>query len=425
MSPDIGPRLPDDHQVLLALLQQLDERPCLPSHLLEGFVADTLTTREAEHVHAHLRQCVVCTAALARLQSMHADEPAPPVAARQSPEPRPVLFLAAGLIGRSPAFTALENQIDRLLRGSSGRALPALLIEGEAGTGKSMLARAVHAAGARRGGPFVAMNSAATPDELAESELFGYERGAFSGAREAKAGLFQQAYRGTLFLDEIALMPVGLQPKLLRALEDRAVCRLGGTRSEPADVWIIAASSADLSAAVRQRLFREDLYHRLAAVTLRLPPLRERGEDVLLLAEHFLERACREYGLPPKRLDSSAYGALLAHSWPGNVRELASLIERVTLFAGGEVVTAEDLEIDLPPRRRPADVVASTPVFQAFEAVESRPPDLSDVEHLAAAFREEGGNISRLAVRLGISRNTLRYRLEKLGLLRKKKNPGQ
>ena len=187
------------------------------------------------------------------------------------------------LLGRSPELDALRGQVERLLRLVAARRGPPILIQGETGSGKSLLARQLHEAG-RSGGPFVAVNCAAIPESLLEAELFGFERGAFTDARQSKAGLFQAAHQGTLFLDEVALLPEALQAKLLTAIEDGAVRRLGSTRSEPVAVWIIAASNQDLVEAVRARRFREDLYHRLAVVVLALPPLRALGSDILLLA---------------------------------------------------------------------------------------------------------------------------------------------
>src|SRR5499433_1124254 len=205
------------------------------------------------------------------------------------------MALLAELIGDSPGLAAIRAQVEHLLqRQSATRRLPPILILGETGTGKGLLARALHDAGLRKAGTFVAINCAAIPETLLEAELFGYERGAFTDAREAKAGLFQTAHRGTLFLDEIGLLPQNLQAKLLTALEDRAVRSLGSTRPEPVDVWIISATSEDLRGA-RRRAFREELYHRLAVVTLSLPPLRDRGQDIFTLGEHFLTRTCSEY----------------------------------------------------------------------------------------------------------------------------------
>jgi len=292
------------------------------------------------------------------------------------------------------------------------------LIVGETGTGKGLLARTIHDAGPRAAGAFVAINCAAIPETLLEAELFGFEQGAFTDARHAKAGLFQTAHRGTLFLDEIGLLPESLQAKLLTVLEDRAVRRLGSTRTEPVDVWIITASSEDLRAGARRRGFREELYHRLAVVTLRLPPLRERGQDILTLAEHFLARTCTEYGLAPKTLAEDARAALVAYRWPGNVREVANVMERVALLVDRPLVTADKLELAIPRNQRasrPADhettlcdAPIGTSLGQTVEEVERR--------HILEALRETRWNISRAANRLGVTRNILRYRLQKYGL---------
>src|SRR5882724_3297627 len=246
----------------------------------------------------------------------------------------------AELVGQSPGISAVREQVGRLLahQKSAGR-LPLILILGETGTGKGLLARAVHRASIRASGPFVPVNCAAIPDTLLEAELFGFERGAFTDARQSKQGLFQSANGGTLFLDEIGAMPVSMQTKLLTALEERTIRRLGSTRSEPLDVWILAATSEDLPTATRERRFREDLYHRLSAMTIVLPPLRERGMDITLLAEHFLSQRCAECGVPPKRLTPDARVALQAYGWPGNVRELANLMERVAVLVEGTAVT--------------------------------------------------------------------------------------
>lgn len=239
----------------------------------------------------------------------------------------------------------------------------------------------------------------------------GFERGAFTDARQAKAGLFQTAHQGTLFLDEVGLLPEPLQGKLLSVLEERSVRRLGSTRSEPVDVWVLAATSADLEAETRARRFREDLYHRLAVVTLQLPPLRERGRDILLLAGHFLARACADYRLPPKTLVSDARAALLAYPWPGNIRELAKVMERVALLSDATEVTAEILGLSGPAPAVDGAPVEAPVMVPLEEAVGS-----AEQEHLLEALRQTNWNISRAAARLGISRNTLRYRIEKYGL---------
>jgi hypothetical protein len=263
------------------------------------------------------------------------------------------------------------------------------------------------------------MNCAAIPETLLESELFGFERGAFTGAQQAKVGLLQAAHRGTIFLDEIGLMPEAMQAKLLKVIEERSVRRLGSTRSEPVDVSVIAAANIDLKAAIRSRRFREDLYHRLAVVTFRLPALRERGNDVFLLAEHFLNQACSDYGVPAKHLSSDIAQALKAHSWPGNVRELANAMERIALLSDSSVVTPND--------------------FQSLhlKSTEWHPPTLAQPESLddraaaveraqmEEALEQTDWNISHAATRLGIARNTFRYRMAKHGLEPPRSSPRQ
>src|SRR5713101_7947820 len=323
------------------------------------------------------------------------------------------------LIGDSPGLVAVRTQVEQLLRRhTETRRLPPILILGETGTGKGLLARAIHETGPRKAGPFVAVNCAAIPETLLEAELFGFERGAFTDAHHAKAGLFQTAHRGTLFLDEIGLLPENLQAKLLTVLEDRAVRRLGSTRTEAVDVWIITATSEDLKAGARRQGFREELYHRLAVVTLRLPPLRERGKDILTLAEHFLAHTCTEYGLAPKTLAEDARAALVAYRWPGNVREVANVMERVALLTDAPVLTAHRLELAAPPGRP-----ASPP-----QGRDTTPPDALEgmsleetVERLERvrileALHKTRWNISRAASLLGVTRHILRYRLRKYGL---------
>ena len=322
------------------------------------------------------------------------------------------MLALAEVLGESPGIVALRETVNRLLqRPADPRRLPTILIQGETGTGKGLLARAIHRGGPRRDGPFIDVNCAAIPEPLLESEMFGFERGAFTDARQAKQGLFQAAHRGLIFLDEVGLLPPGLQSKLLKVVEDRTVRRLGSTRSEQVDVWILTASNEDLGAAARRGRFREDLYHRLAVVTLRLPPLRERVDDIAILAEHFLDRATRDYGLAPKKLAPDVRGALLAHPWPGNVRELSNVIERVALLEEGSLITAEMLGLQEPAA---VDTPASTdrdealPFREELERVER--------ERLLQALRQADWNMVRAAAALGIPRGTLRYRVEKYGL---------
>src|SRR5262245_28852806 len=314
------------------------------------------------------------------------------------------------LIGHSVAIVALRDQISKVLgrQTETSRRSPPILLLGETGTGKGLVASTIHREGVRSRGPFIDVNCAAIPETLLEAELFGWERGAFTDARQPKAGLFQAAHGGTIFLDEIGLLPAPLQSKLLKVIEEQQVRRLGSIRSEAIDVWVIAATSEDLDEAIRERRFREDLYHRLAVVTLHLPPLRERGDDILLLAEHFLARACRDYGLAPKTLTPDARAALLADPWSGNVRQLANVMERAALFTDAPTVTAEALALT-------SATLAAAPTPERGAALEDA---MRDVEraHLVEALAEAGGNITRAATKLGLPRNTLRYRLARLGL---------
>jgi transcriptional regulator with AAA-type ATPase domain/tetratricopeptide (TPR) repeat protein len=314
----------------------------------------------------------------------------------------------AEIIGDSPGIRRLRKQLEQILtRAATARRPPPVLLRGETGTGKGLVARIMHRAGTRASAPFVDVNCAAIPDTLLEAELFGYERGAFTDARQAKPGLFQLAHRGTLFLDEIGMLSPGLQAKLLKVLEDGVVRRLGGTRAEPIDVWIISATNEDLAEAQRARRFREDLYHRLAVLSLALPPLRERGADVLVLADRFLARASADYGLPPKTFARDARAALEAYGWPGNVRELGNVIERVALLVDEPVVTAAMLALpatttaDDRPGAAPAAAMSSRDQMRA---------------HLLQVLTETGGNISQTAVRLGVARNTVLARMARFGL---------
>jgi DNA-binding NtrC family response regulator len=320
----------------------------------------------------------------------------------------------AEVLGESPGIQAVRATLARLLAiGARGRRLPPLLILGATGTGKRLLARVLHCAGPRAAGPLVEVNCAAIPETLIEAELFGFERGAFTGAQQPKPGLFQAAHGGTLLLDEIGLLPVGVQAKLLKALEDRTVRRLGSMRSEPADVALVTVTSEDLPAAMRAARFREDLYHCLSVVVVRLPSLAERRPDLFLLAEHFLARACADYGVASKTLTPEARAALCAHPWPGNIRELANVMERVALLVDASTVTVESLQLPpapvrplVPPPPEPVPILSSP-------RQRRRGPDRAA---LLAAFEATRGNVAQTAAHLGMPRGTLRYQLDRLGL---------
>jgi DNA-binding NtrC family response regulator len=300
-------------------------------------------------------------------------------------------FRFDGILGASPALQAALAKASRVIPHPT----VTVLVAGETGTGKELLARALHYNGPRREGPFVDVNCAAIPDQLLESELFGHEKGSFTGATVAKPGLFEVASGGTLFLDEIAHLGGLLQGKLLRVLQEREVRRVGGTRSVKVDVRVIAATHVDLLGAVKSGTFREDLYYRLNVVPLSLPPLRERAEDVVPLARHFAARFADEYGVPAPRLTPAAERALLARPWPGNVRELRNAVERAVLL-GGPSLGAEDFVPDggLAPEAGSTDGDDGTLAAVVRDAA-------------TRALARCGGNKSEAARQLGISRSRL------------------
>ncbi|PYM83977.1 MAG: sigma-54-dependent Fis family transcriptional regulator, partial [Candidatus Rokuibacteriota bacterium] len=318
--------------------------------------------------------------------------------------------LLTELVGESPATVAVRAKLRQLLGHDREprRRPPPVLLQGETGTGKGLLARLIHREGPRREGPFVDINCAAIPATLLEAELFGFERGAFTGAHHAKPGLFEAAHRGILFLDEIGLLPSALQPKLLKVIEEQAVRRLGSTRSEPVDVWILAASSQNLAAGTAACGFREDLYHRLAVMTVFLPPLRERREDIGPLADHLLARARADYGLSPRTLAVDARAALLSYGWPGNVRELSNVLERAALLTDGPMISVANLGLPTTAVTEPPSTDPAAPAALDFDdAVTS-----VECERSLDALRVTSWNVTRAAGRLGISRARLRYRIE-------------
>jgi two-component system NtrC family response regulator len=286
-----------------------------------------------------------------------------------------------------------------------------VLITGESGTGKELLARAIHHASPRTNGPFVALNCASIPETLLESELFGFEKGAFTGADRTKPGRLELAEHGTLFLDEIGDMPQSLQAKLLRTLQDRSLERLGATKTVEIDVRIIAATNKNIQELVRQGRFRDDLFYRLSVFPIHIPPLRERRDDIALLALYFLKRFAEEMGKAVKGISQDALNSLRSYSWPGNVRELQNVIERAVILCTGSEIGQGDLLIDTKN--------GQTGLLSSFSAL--IPPEgiaLEDVEKglIRAALDISGNNQVRAAQLLKISRNTLRYRMEKYGI---------
>jgi len=290
---------------------------------------------------------------------------------------------------------------------------PPVLITGETGTGKGLVARTLHASGPRSGRPFIDVNCTALPANLMEAELFGYERGAFTDAKESKIGLFEAAEGGFLFLDEVGDLEQSLQGKLLRAIEERTVRRVGGIRDRKINVRILAATNRNLESEVQRNRFRSDLYFRLAVILLHLPPLRERGDDALVLAEHFLRRYSTKYGKDVRRIDARAREALLSYPWPGNVRELSHVIERAVLWSRDATLNVEHLSLAAPMR-----VANESSDSGGDPGVPLERGDLTQVERsmIERAMREAGGNQTRAAQSLGISRDTLRYRLKKFGI---------
>jgi transcriptional regulator with PAS, ATPase and Fis domain len=276
-----------------------------------------------------------------------------------------------------------------------------VLLTGESGTGKEVVARFIHRASTRKGGPFIALNCAALPEQLLESELFGYERGAFTGAQQTKPGQIELAAGGVLFLDEVGEMSPSAQAKFLRVLQEREFSRLGGTRLHKANVRIIAASNRDLRKAVERGDFREDLFYRLQVFDIRLAPLRERKSDIVLLSDAFLQDIAKSFGRPPAGLTRDAREALLRHDWPGNVRELRNALERAAILCEGGLISAQHLSLYAP--RRP---------------VEAATTDLNTVERqtIETVMRECRGNKSKAAKRLGLSRTQLYVRLRKYDL---------
>jgi two-component system, NtrC family, response regulator AtoC len=325
---------------------------------------------------------------------------------------QPVRF--GEVIGDSPAIRGVLEQARQI---AALEETPPVLIVGETGTGKGLVARTIHAASPRAARPFIEVNCTALPGSLMEAELFGHERGAFTDAKESKLGLFEAAEGGFLFLDEVGDIELSLQGKLLKAVEERNVRRVGGIRDRRIDVRILAATNRDLEKDAQGERFRRDLYFRLAVIILRLPPLRERGQDILFLAEHFLRRFNAKYGKTARGFDPRARELLLAYPWPGNVRELSHVMERAVLWSRGDLLGREHLSLEIPASaEEPVPPPDGRPT-----ASDGLPPPGTDLEGwertlIERALRESDGNQTRAAQRLGITRDTLRYRLKKYGI---------
>ncbi len=307
-----------------------------------------------------------------------------------------------GMLGDSPTMQPVFDSIRKVATTDAP-----VLILGESGTGKEMAARAIHQRSARKDGPFIAINCSAIPETLLESELFGHEKGAFTGAHVQRKGRIEAAGGGTLFLDEIGEIPQPLQVKLLRFLQEQKIERVGGRQEIQIDTRVIAATNADLKKDMAIGKFREDLFYRLAVVQILLPPLRERENDVRVLAQFFLKRFAAQVNKPGLAFDQEALRALTKHSWPGNVRELENCIRRAVIMADGKRVTASDLEL------KPGVAANATTLKEAREAVER--------QMVQQALRKHNGKIAPAAVELGLSRPTLYELMEKLGIAREQK----
>jgi nitrogen regulation protein NR(I) len=323
------------------------------------------------------------------------------------------------LVGQSQAMKQILDVIAKVADSPS-----TVLITGESGTGKELVARALHRGSSRRDKPLIKVNCAAIPKDLVESELFGYEKGAFTGAVGSKPGRFELADGGTLFLDEIGEIPVEMQVKLLRALQESEFERVGGIKTLKVDVRLITATNRDLKALIGEGRFREDLYYRLNVVPVALPPLRDRKEDIPLLVEHFVEKYNRRLGKRIERLDEEAMQLLLGYAWPGNIRELENLMERSVLFADGPVILASALPDTLREKSVAAVPIAAVgplgsiaaPSGASMKEIVRQAQAELERELISRALDETGGNVTRAAKRLQISRKSLQVKMKELGL---------
>jgi DNA-binding NtrC family response regulator len=307
------------------------------------------------------------------------------------------------IVGRSPA---MQEIFATIMRVAPTRAT--VLLAGESGVGKDLIARAIHFHSPRRDRPFVKINCTAIPENLMESELFGFEKGAFTGAVASKPGKFELADTGTAFLDEIGDVPGAIQVKLLRVLQEREFERLGSNKTRHIDVRILAATNRDLRAALEEGTFREDLYYRLNVVPINIPPLRERREDIPFLAEHFVRKLSREVGAKAESISEGAIQKLMEYSWPGNVRELENVIERSLVLSTGSRLEAADIKLDVHPRAASAAAGNFLPEGMTLDEYEQ--------SIIREALRRANGNKSQAARLLGLTRNALRYRLSQMGM---------
>jgi DNA-binding NtrC family response regulator len=315
------------------------------------------------------------------------------------------------IIGDCPKMEEVVSMARRIAQSAS----TTVLLQGDSGTGKDLLAQAIHYESARRDRPFMPINCTALPEELLESELMGYEKGAFTDAKKTKKGLFELADGGTIFLDEIGDMKLGLQSKLLRFLEERTFKRIGGKEDIEVDVRIVAATNKDLDKAIEERTFREDLFYRLNVIPITLPPLRERGEDILPLARHFLDNFNREFKMSFRGFTAEAQTLMLKYEWPGNIRELRNVIERAVILSTGDEIGLDSLPWKIKgERKRPQRAGEPGVVVLPETGI-----DIDDVERelMVQALEQTGQNQTRAARLLGLTRDALRYRMKKYNLL--------
>jgi two-component system nitrogen regulation response regulator NtrX len=323
------------------------------------------------------------------------------------------------MVGESPAIDALRQDITRAAP-TNGR----VLIFGENGTGKELVARNIHHQSRRAGGPFVEVNCAAIPEELIESELFGHTRGAFTGALSARKGKFELADGGTLFLDEVGDMTLKTQAKVLRALQEQRVEPVGGTASVPVDVRVIAATNKNLEQEIRKGTFREDLFFRLNVIPFTVPALRERRQDVPMLARHFMAEISAEYGRRAKQISPEAMDVLRLHAWPGNVRELRNIIERLVIMTAGERIEVSHLPAALLGGSAAAPAAPAGAVLEDFGSLAEARDDF-EKRYILRKYKECGGNMSRTAEALGVERSNLYRKMKGFGLLSSRKREGE
>lgn len=404
----------------LSTLEEIKQRrPTLPVIMMTAFVsAETAirsTTLDADDYLVKPFDVETLKQLIVRTLKKHTSEASP------SDEASPEILVpeAVPMLGNSQAM----QEVYKIIGKSAARDIT-ILITGESGTGKELVAHALHSYSQRHNGPFLAINCAAIPDSLLESELFGHERGAFSGAVESRPGKFELAHGGTLFLDEIGDMPPLLQAKLLRVLQEREIYRLGGRKPRQINVRIIAATNQTLETLLQDGRFREDLYYRLNVVRINLPPLRERGEDILLIANHLLQLHTQDNKNGPQEFSATACEKLLSYSWPGNVRELENVIAQTALYTRGAVVTEEDLT--LPAHTAQASLEPTPPSVEA--ALNTTLEDLfaqhagnvlvrSEQLIVGKALELSRYNQVQAARLLGVSRNVLRERMKRYNLL--------